>query len=217
MNTFKLWSHLTNSKGGMYGSNCLSSIADGYYHGDYHTKAENISQLDQLSSFILTLKNDNGWEELKQLELVKNEVIKIFKEDLSQILADFHDQKFTVCLVPRAKSAYPPEKLMLRTALKEALQTIESLEDGVDYIVRVKDTKTTHIHNQDDDAPEPYKGITKDTCHISSAIKDKNIILVDDVYTRNKHIDEDAIQALRDLGAKTVVLYVLGKTAGYQS
>lgn len=213
MKSFTLWSQKIDKEGQSYGSSCLSVPRKAFYHGDYHTAAEGTD--DVLSDYILRLKNDNGCESPETLEVVKREVVDIFKRDLPQIpeLIGYQRDKFTVCLVPRAKASYPPEKLVLRAALKEALQALQVFEDGVDFIVRVKDTKTTHIHAQFDDAPAPYKGITKETCNISSELKDKNVILVDDVYTRNKDIDEDAIQALLDLGAKTVVLYVLGKTA----
>ena len=40
----------------------------------------------------------------------------------------------------------------------------------------------------------------------------KNILLIDDVYTKDVGIDEDAIQALFDHGAKSVIFYSVGKT-----
>ena len=58
----------------------------------------------------------------------------------------------------------------------------------------------------------PYPGITKDTCSISNEVKNKNILLIDDIYTNNINIDEDAIQALLDKGAKSVIFYSVGKT-----
>jgi phosphoribosylpyrophosphate synthetase len=58
----------------------------------------------------------------------------------------------------------------------------------------------------------PYPGITSDTCYISERVIGKNIILVDDLYTKTVNIDEDAIQALLDRGAESVTFYSLGKT-----
>lgn len=49
---------------------------------------------------------------------------------------------------------------------------------------------------------------------IKNKIKDKNIILVDDIYTPNVNVAEDCIQTLFDLGAKDVILYVIAKTRG---
>lgn len=58
----------------------------------------------------------------------------------------------------------------------------------------------------------PYPGITKETCIISNDVKGKEILLIDDLYTETINIDEDAIQALIDFGANSVVFYALGKT-----
>ena len=83
-------------------------------------------------------------------------------------------------------------------------------------IKRVKDTKITHDwrleHNTGD---MPYQNITTDTCEIKkSAITDKNIIFVDDIYSENVNVAEDCIQTLLNLGAKNVILYVIAKTRG---
>jgi predicted amidophosphoribosyltransferase len=40
----------------------------------------------------------------------------------------------------------------------------------------------------------------------------KDILLIDDVYTCSINIDEDAIQALYDNGANSVIFYAIGKT-----
>ena len=59
----------------------------------------------------------------------------------------------------------------------------------------------------------PYKGITAKTCEIKArAIKEKNILLVDDIYTEGINVAEDCIQALLDFGAKSVTLYVIART-----
>jgi phosphoribosylpyrophosphate synthetase len=58
----------------------------------------------------------------------------------------------------------------------------------------------------------PYPGITKNTCTISENVRGKNILLIDDLYTKTVNIDEDAIQALLDKGARSVVFYAVGKT-----
>ena len=43
-------------------------------------------------------------------------------------------------------------------------------------------------------------------------ILNKNVILVDDIYTEDVFVAEDCIQTLLDLGAKSVILYVIAKT-----
>lgn len=58
----------------------------------------------------------------------------------------------------------------------------------------------------------PYVGITHDTCNISEEVDGKDILLIDDIYTKDVNIDEDAIQALYDKGAKSVTFYSICKT-----
>jgi phosphoribosylpyrophosphate synthetase len=62
------------------------------------------------------------------------------------------------------------------------------------------------------DGDMPYVGITKATCKISSDVRGKDILLIDDIYTKGVNIDEDAIQALLDNGAKSVIFYAVAKT-----
>lgn len=87
--------------------------------------------------------------------------------------------------------------------------------DGTEYITRILDTKTTHLDKFGEGGlgPLPYPGITNDTCILSSEIKGKDILLVDDVYTKMVNIDEDVIQSILDKGANSVVFYSLAKTA----
>ena len=86
--------------------------------------------------------------------------------------------------------------------------------NGTDAITRVKDTKTTHNWRLENNAGDNlYEGITKDTCRLdANKIIDKNIILVDDIYTEGVNVIEDCIGYLFDLGAKSVILYVTAKT-----
>ncbi len=61
----------------------------------------------------------------------------------------------------------------------------------------------------------PYKGITKDTCKINDElVKNKNVILVDDIYTKNTSVIEDCIQLLLDNGTKCVILYATERAKG---
>lgn len=60
---------------------------------------------------------------------------------------------------------------------------------------------------------KPYPGITRETCYIDKEkIKNKTIILIDDIYTKTVNIDEDCIQALLDAGAKDVIFYAIART-----
>ena len=99
-------------------------------------------------------------------------------------------------------------------AVKGCLTSLKDFVDGTDYIVRHTDTRTTHMDKSGygGNGNLPYPGITKDTCTISDKIIGKDILLIDDLYTESINIDEDAIQALLDCGAKSVTFYSLGKT-----
>jgi hypothetical protein len=62
------------------------------------------------------------------------------------------------------------------------------------------------------DGDMPYVGITKATCKISGDVRGKDILLIDDIYTKGVNIVEDAIQALLDNGPKSVIFYAVAKT-----
>ncbi len=49
------------------------------------------------------------------------------------------------------------------------------------------------------------------TCEISPNVKEKDILLIDDIYTPGVNIDEDAVNALLKMGARTVTFYSVGK------
>ena len=50
------------------------------------------------------------------------------------------------------------------------------------------------------------------TCRISDEVIGKDILLIDDLYTKTVNIDEDVIQALLDSGAKSVFFFAIGRT-----
>ena len=92
------------------------------------------------------------------------------------------------------------------------LATLKVLVNGSNFITRCESTRTNHLRNDQSGGPCPYVGITKDTCEISQKVREKDIVLVDDVYTKTVNVNEDAIQALLDNGANSVTLYVVAKT-----
>ena len=52
------------------------------------------------------------------------------------------------------------------------------------------------------------------TCDISPEVKGRNILLIDDIYTKTVNIDEDVIQTLLTKGANSVTFYAIGQTVG---
>lgn len=189
----------------------------GYYHQFYtgYGQPEN-------PDFLNKLKNTFDGEDSSTLTKSRNIVKNIIMEDLASIIKN-ENMSDCVCLcVPRAKSLeiYSDSQLMFKEAVSCAAAEIEGITDGTDYIKRIMNTKTTHLRNAiniPNDGDEPYPGITADTCEIDQKkIMNRNIILVDDIYTRNVNIDEDCIQALLNDGADKVVFYAVGFTRRFQ-
>ena len=91
---------------------------------------------------------------------------------------------------------------------------LNGYNNGTAYIIRHTNTRTTHMDRSGygGDGNLPYVGITKATCKISNEVIDKDILLIDDIYTSGVNIDEDAIQSLLDKGARNVYFYAIGKT-----
>ena len=125
----------------------------------------------------------------------------------------------TICVIPRAKAEteYQPQQLLFRATIKETIEQLKqkfhyALEDGTNYIIRHTNTRTTHLQDHDTDGEKPYPRITCETCTISENVYGKSILLIDDIYTSNVNIDEDAIQALYDSGARKVLFYTIAKT-----
>ncbi len=190
----------------------LNTQVYGFYHTDYLGYKE-LGNPD----FINKLKND--FNSVSKTELYKSEqkVIGILQEDLPKILSAFGVDSAAVCLVPRAKvkGYYSDEQLRFSSAVSTAVRRIPQLIDGSQWIERHTNTLTTHLRATNvpnNEGKEPYKGITKDTCNIARAVVGRDIILVDDIYTKTVNVDEDVLQALLDAGANSVTLYVIART-----
>lgn len=132
-------------------------------------------------------------------------------------------EKPLVCLVPRAKKLeyYYPEQLGFSRVLNRVLKKLPFFESGIDVIERTSNTETSHARKFSPTFTKPIldepcisrrPGFTKMSCRISSKVRGRAIILVDDIYTPGVNIDEDAIQALYDNGASIVTLYAVAKT-----
>jgi phosphoribosylpyrophosphate synthetase len=192
----------------------LSKEIEAFYHFDYISKSGRRQINGTIESIICTLKNDiHPYAECileKNVKLLSN----ILLNDLLIIYQITLLPHLTVCVVPRAKVKYRENQLLFKNTVQKVVNNIKGLIDGTDYIIRHIDTRTTHINKAGlgGKGDMPYPGITKNTCTISDKLRDKNILLIDDLYTKTVNIDEDAIQALLENGAKSVIFYSIGKT-----
>lgn len=130
-----------------------------------------------------------------------------------------------VCRIPRSKVNMQDSQLLFQAAIREAIELVIEkygvprvyingdeyfdikLIDGINCIKRIKDVPTTHLTGD-----RAYPGITKDSCDISDEVRDKTILLIDDIYTLGVGVVEDCIQALYDKGAREVIFYAVGRT-----
>lgn len=195
----------------------LKTLVRGFYHDGYTSHRDN-ENFTTTESVILRLKNDRVRIPLQYLNQAKSDFVKILTNDLPQLVAVLNKPQLTVVCVPRAQreSTYHENQKLFKATLQEVLKLPEmqrlGLIDGTDYILRVTDTPTTHLTRT---KVEP--GITRRTCQLSREIADKDILLIDDLYTRTVNIDEDALQALLDAGANSVTFYALGYTLAKNS
>jgi len=188
----------------------LDNEIEAYYFGTH----ENWRSTEV--GFLNTLKNDDGTftnarrEFGFTLDEAKNKVKENLNRDLPELSKNYNI-KFTVCIVPRSKPSamYNDNQLKFSEAIKEFVNEHTEFYDGTNYIQRIIETPVTHLTK---DYNSVTVGVTKETCSISSEVNGKDIILIDDIYTESVNIIEDAIQALFDNGAKSVILYTLGKT-----
>jgi hypothetical protein len=184
----------------------------------YHMEYVPVKSTGQLS-FINYFKNTYGTETESNLDFATKELKIVLLRDLPEILRLLKFVMMTVCIVPRAKADanYRRNQLLFKTTTSIVAKSIPGINDGGGYITRHTNTKTTHLPirtpNYVNDGLLPYPGITKATCEISNSVVGKDILLVDDIYTNNRNIDEDAIQALLDAGATSVTFYAIGKTS----
>lgn len=192
----------------------LKEDTNAYYHTDYKSGGS-WQTSDSIENLIWTLKNDvDPFPE--RLQNVANQFSRILHQDLPQILQITKKNNLVVCVVPRSKaeSYYRKDQLLFREIISIVVDKLPNFSNGTKYIIRHTNTRTTHLdrNGEGGDGNLPYPGITKNTCTISEQVNGKDILLIDDLYTKSVNIDEDAIQALLDNGANSVTFYSIGKT-----
>lgn len=194
---------------------CLQHDVVAFYNFDYHGGG-NWKREGTNENMICTLKNDRTPYSQHMLEAAVNRLEGILLADLPKILSENAFRRMRVCVVPRAKREehYMENQRLFRNTIQQALRRLSYFEDGSHDIIRHTDTRTTHSDRSGNggNGDKPYCGITMATCHISNNVRGKDILLIDDLYTKTIGIDEDAIQALYDSGAKCVFFYAIGKT-----
>lgn len=198
-------------------NNFLSQDINGFYRYDYTRGKWRIK--DSIESHIVTLKNTFKNESDEKLNTAINKIKEILLVDLPLVANQTNIINPVIVVVPRAKTenSYIANQLAFKRTIASITSQLEGFIDGTEYILRHTNTFTTHLRHANifNDGLTPAQhgpGITSATCHISRNVIDKNIILIDDLYTKSVNIDEDAIQALLNIGAKNVVFYAIGKT-----
>ena len=184
-----------------------------YYHTPYvgHNNPGNPDYLN-------VLKNTFNDCPRQDLSSAVEQLREVLLEDLPQIPKLVQISPLYVCVVPRAKAehVYHPNQLLFRSTVQSVVIKVHGLVDATSYLVRHTNTKTTHLRrpipNYNNDGPDPYPGITRDTCTISPEIRNKDILLIDDIYTPGVNVVEDAIRAIVESGAVTVTFYAVGYT-----
>ncbi len=196
-------------------NNYLTQNIQGFYHTNFGGV-----ELPNNPNFLYKLKNDphHNWTEYRMQE-AQQQLLAVLLNDLPNVLAQTNRNSLTVCVVPRAKadSTYRPNQLLFKATVRTAVNRLgNGLVDGTNFITRHTNTKTTHLRRPMEgfvnDGSDPYPGISIDTCSFSANINGRDILLIDDIYTRTVNIDEDMIQALLNNGANTVTFYAIGNT-----
>jgi len=190
-----------------------------FYHSDYEGGGGKWRVPDTIENVICTLKNDITPYSSDVLQKASRQLADILLKDLPQILQQTGKGNLTVCVVPRAKANHNANQLFFKATISSVVNHLNSFCNGTNYIARHTDTQTTHRARwgHGGSGSMPYPNITKDTCSISDEVRGKDILLIDDLYTKSVNIDEDAIQALLDNGANSVVFYAIGKTVSRDS
>lgn len=186
----------------------LSHNITAFFHSDYQGgSSEQRETSGTVENIICTLKNQFQDKTANVLQIASQQFMNILLEDLPLILRRVGKNSLTVCVIPRSKANYSSNQQLFNTTVSNVVNRLANFHNGTDYIVRHTNTKTTHMNKSGygGDGEMPYPGITKDTCTILDEVRGKDILLIDDLYTKTVNIDEDAIQALLDKGANSVI------------
>jgi len=194
---------------------CLTQNIHGFYHTDFGGV-----ELPNNPNFLYKLKNDphHNWSNY-QIQEAQQQFLRALLIDFPEIARQINIAPLTVCVVPRAKAdnTYRANQLLFKATVRDAVNQLgNNFIDGTNFIERHTNTKTTHLRKPMEgfvnDGSEPYQGISSDTCNFSRNINGRDILLIDDIYTKTVNIDEDMVQALLNCGANSVTFYAIGNT-----
>lgn len=193
----------------IYSNECLHRSVDGFYHTRYLG-----FEVPGNPDFLNHLKNTFDDYSESKLGYAVMRLMSVLMEDLPLVLRATGVEQAWMCCVPRSKAlkTYSEDQLLFSATVAKVANRTAGLMDGSDFIKRHTSTRTTHLRRYDREGDLPYCGITKDTCYICSSVKGKDIILVDDIYTKTVNVIEDAVQALLDHGARSVCVYTVANT-----
>lgn len=215
MKRFTILAIESSFRGNSFGVKCLSRDVQAFFHEDY-LPGNNWKVSGTIENTICTLKNDITPYTESVLQNARNRLASILRADLPQVLRLTSKTTLRVCVIPRAKKEefYRTNQLYLRATIQSVVQSLAGFEDGTHDIIRHTNTKTTHRARwgHGGEGRMPYAGITNDTCTLSDNIIGKDILLIDDLYTKTVNIDEDCLQSLIDKGARSIYFYSIGKT-----
>lgn len=196
----------------IFANNYLSIKVTAFFHVPY-TGMGNPGNPNYLNDMKNTFNNFSQGK----LQSAVQELTRTLQADLPKIFKLLGYKKLVVCVIPRAKAekSYHANQQLFRATVQTVVSQIPGLVDGTTYLRRHTNTKTTHLRNTvanyTNDGADPYSGILEDTCNISPNVAGKDILLIDDIYTPGVNIDEDAINSLLKLRARTVTFYAVGK------
>lgn len=190
--------------------------------------------------FLNILKNDFDNADEWELEDASSQAYAVLQATLEKLAEDDELSGAVVCAVPRSKvpAYYSLDQVRFYSALWSAVEDEGSFINGVGNFYRSRgkthlsgavmernhNVITTHLSHgayqektfswlPGGEPEQFYPGVTTNTCKINSRmVRGKVVILVDDIYTRTVNVDEDAIEALYDAGARRVILYTVAKT-----
>ena len=196
----------------------LNQDTNAFYNSNYNSGGAWEIQ-HTIENMIWTLKNDvDAFPD--RLPNAQQQLSNIIRADLPQILQQIGRNNLTICVVPRSKAEgyYRADQLLFRRVISNIVDQLPNFVNGTNYIIRHTNTRTTHLdrNGEGGDGNLPYPGITNDTCTISELVNGRDILLIDDLYTKSVNIDEDAIQALLTHGANSVTFYAIGNTIARQ-